>query len=159
MLPQWQSFLNHLSIHSELNVAGGSHAPPVCSPSLFPYHCLLPHRYSSGKVDDISSLGLLLRREAAPQVRRWLYSFWLLYFCKIVANMRYLVLSYLRNEINGNKLSFLSSKFSSPQNFSFKMLPDIFFLWFLSRIMKMVRCWFQNTQWNNSNRVIYKHLV
>lgn len=125
------------------------------APSLFPYHCLLPHRYSSGKVDDYFFLGLLLRREAAPQVRNWLYSFWLFYFYKIVGTMRYLVLSYLRNEINGNKWSFLSSKFSSPQNFSFKILPDIFFLWFLSQIMKMVRCWFQNTQWNNSNKQSY----
>lgn len=25
---------------------------PVCSPFLFPCHCLLPHRCSSGKVDD-----------------------------------------------------------------------------------------------------------
>lgn len=91
MLPQWQSFLNHLSIHSELNVAGGSHAPPVCSPSLFPYHCLLPHRYSSGKVDDISSLGLLLREEAAL-VRRWLYSFWFALFLQ--NNCQYEIFSF-----------------------------------------------------------------
>lgn len=40
----------------------------------------------------LSSLGLLLRREAAPQVRRWLDSCGIALFCRIIGNRRYFVL-------------------------------------------------------------------
>lgn len=43
----------------------------------------------------VSSLGLPLRREAAPQVRRWLDNFGIALFCKIIGIMEYLVLSCL----------------------------------------------------------------
>lgn len=81
----------------ELNVAVGLLVPlPACFPFLFPCHCLLPHRCSSGKVDDCFFLGLLLRREAAPQVRRWLDNFGIALFCKLIGNMSCLDLSCLR---------------------------------------------------------------
>lgn len=57
-----------------------------------PCHCLLPHRYSSGKVDDYFFLGAAAEEGGSSTGKKMSVEFLvLLCVCQIVGNMRYLV--------------------------------------------------------------------